>query len=357
MVRETQVSSGLFDRVYHAVYDDVSAYTAEAIATCLLNGGLDFQQGFTLEDAWSQLHCAPERQLQVAWALAYLEQQGYLQHVAGEWVGVERKHYAFGVGWNVQIQPSLDLIDFVASHWLDIIQGKVNSVHVLFGVEGAPLWERYFSNSHDLYAVHNQWAAERLADLMKAGQTRTPAVLELGTGYGSATLALLAECALRSQLLERSVLTDISAALANRARKRLAPSYPAVRLESGKLDIDAHHLERERSFDYIFAVNVLHCARDIVETLKRLRTYLKPGGTLLLSECMRKDYACLLHQEFIFSLLPNFGLIQRGASGAPCFGFWSCGDWQAFMEAAGYQSIQVVENEGQQILGGLIIGR
>lgn len=356
-MREMQVSSGLFDRVYHAVYDDVTNYTAEAIATCLLHGGLDFQQGFTLEEAWSQLHCVREFRLQVEWALVFLEQQGYLVKQGGSWVGVHRKHYAFGVGWNVDIQPALDLVDYVAAHWLDIIQGRVNSLHVLFGEKGAPLWEQYFSNSHDLYAVHNQWAAECLADRMKADHAQAPEILELGTGYGSATMALLAECALRTQPVGRCVLTDISSALANRARKRLAPVYPAVQLEAGKLDIDAVHPEWDRAFDYIFAVNVVHCSKDAVHALKRLRSYLKQGGTVLLSECMREHNARLLHQEFIFSLLPNFGPIRRTARDAPCFGFWSRTDWQAFMEAAGYESVQVVENEGQQILGGLVIGR
>ncbi|WP_244865116.1 class I SAM-dependent methyltransferase [Xylanibacillus composti] len=351
-----QVSSGLFDRVYHAVYDDVSGYTAEAIATCLQNGGLDFQQGFTLEEAWSGLRCLPDFQLHVEWALFFLRQQGYLVQRGGCWLGAQRKRYAFGDGRNVQIQPSLNLIDYVAAHWLDVIQGRSNSLHVLFGPEGAPLWEHYFSNSHDLYAVHNQWAAECLADRMKADQAQAPEVLELGTGYGSASMALLAECMLRAQPVGRCVLTDISAALANRARKRLAASYPAARLDAGKLDLNADYPDWAEAFDYIFAVNVAHCAQDIVAALNRLRSCLKPGGTLLLSECMRQDHTRLLHQEFIFSLLPNFAPIRRGDSDAPCFGFWSGADWHAFMESAGYRSIQVIENEGRQILGGLIIG-
>ncbi len=353
---KTQGSHCLFNEAYHTAYDKVSNETADAIAACLQDGGLDLRQRFTLDQACEQLRCAPSYRQRVEWALCFLTQQRFLRYREGRWTSAPIAPPTDEFALNVNIEPSLDLIRYVASRWLDIIRGRANPLHVLFGETGFPLWERYFRNSHDLYAAHNQWAAEFIVDEMKEGQ-KGLSLLELGVGFGSATGALLSECRLSAREIGLYVLTDVSPSLANKLRKSFASSYAHTTFRSQKLDMNRFDERWRGAFDYIFAVNVIHCADHVVETLKTLRGYLKPGGMVVFSECMRKDDQTLLHQEFIFSLLPAFAPIPRKPDAPPCYGFRSPSDWRGFMDEAGYETYKVMVNDAERTRGGLIAGK
>nr|WP_239565278.1 class I SAM-dependent methyltransferase [Brevibacillus fulvus] len=220
----------------------------------------------------------------------------------------------------------------------------------MFGASGEELWERYFNNSHDLYAVHNQWAAETLADLIQKGRSK---ILELGVGYGSATQALLAECALRELQIEYT-LSDKSLFLLRKARNALKQREEAV-ITSVAIDINRLEQHAEKQFDLIYAVNVLHCASDIEKTLRDLRGMLSTGGTIVISECVRSGYGHKLHQEFMFSLMPGFEMINHSPDD-PAFGFLTPADWQGLLQRAGYRHVEISVNAGGNIRGAIAVG-
>ncbi|KZE79130.1 hypothetical protein AV654_16760 [Paenibacillus elgii] len=357
-VNTTNGSATLFNEAYHAAYDYVSDYTAFSLLRALRTAGVPIRGGFSEEEAVQRLGCLPQYRPHVRWVLAFLVQQQALTVLAqGNYMEVRPEAWyrpAQAAGLNLNIEPSMRLIDYVISWWPAIVQGKADPLHVMFGSQGSSLWERYFNNGHDLYAVHNQWAAESLADEMPDG--RKAKVLEVGVGYGSAARALLAECQLRSQEIDTYLLSDVSPLLAGKAKGMLAADYPRVAIQSRKIDINRIQGVSACSFDFIYAVNVIHCAESVRDTLAMLRELLSEGGCLVVSECVRADYASRLHQEFVFSLLPGFGNVQPWPEAPPCFGFRTAEEWRKLMQAAGFRKAQAEVNAGAQVRGVMIKG-
>ncbi|MVO98881.1 methyltransferase [Paenibacillus lutrae] len=348
------VKTALFNEAYHASYDYVSDYTAFTILQVLKEEGLLSSALAGEQEIISRLGGTDANIPLVRWALLFLEQQLFIRKTdPGVWETTDK-----GKHWTdrgnpfpaVHVTPSLDLIRYVGSFWLKALRDEVEPRQVLFNRSGAALWERYFHNAHDLYAVHNQWAAEELADLM----TGPCEVLELGTGFGSATRALLTEMRLRSKKLLRYTVTDASTLLAVKARRSLETELASDKLRHKKLDLNDIPAG-EGEHDFIFAVNVMHCADQPVHALSRLREHLKPGGSILLSECVRRDYRSKLQQEFIFSMLPDFREVGTGSGDLTCFGLLRPEDWWDIMQAAGFGQVEVKVNEGP-VRGAIITG-
>ena len=116
-------------------------------------------------------------------------------------------------------------------------------------------------------------------------------VLEVGAGTGASTQQLLPALAGR---LARYRFTDVSELFLNDARKRFADhallDYALFDLNAA-LDFEQHPAS---GYDLIVAVNVLHDARDVLQSLRRLRQLLCAGGHLLLIEATERDSALQL---------------------------------------------------------------
>lgn len=355
----TNDSRTLFNDVYHAAYDFVTSYTAGRIREELEHVGLHDTDTFSREQAEQQLRCLDSYRSLVHWALAFLVQEGHLvregaelyRWTAGRPSGLDLRERDVQA-LNLHIQPSLTMIDYVAYHWLAILNGESQVMQVMFGAQGTSLWESYFNNAHDLYSVHNQWAAESLADCILPGHS--PKILELGAGYGSAARALVEELRLRHQTIAGYVLTDVSPLLAGKARRLLAPEFPEIPFSSRKLDMNRFSPADEDSYDFIYAVNTVHCGSPLSTVLGHLRELLTDKGQLIISECVRADYDVLLHQEFLFSLLPGFYKITGMREGTPCFGFRTAADWGSLLMEAGYAQVNVEVNSGTAIRGAII---
>ncbi|WP_312754579.1 class I SAM-dependent methyltransferase, partial [Escherichia coli] len=83
--------------------------------------------------------------------------------------------------------------------------------------------------------------------------------------------------------------TDVSAQFLNDARARFHDesqvSYALFDINQ-PLDFTAHP---EAGYDLIVAVNVLHDASHVVQTLRRLKLLLKAGGRLLIVEATERN--------------------------------------------------------------------
>ncbi|KAK1976906.1 KR domain-containing protein [Colletotrichum cereale] len=135
-------------------------------------------------------------------------------------------------------------------------------------------------------------------------------ILEVGAGTGATT-----ETIIRS-LLERGpntmglpaysnyTFTDISASFFFAAKQRFsyAPNMDYKVLDASQ-DVLSQGFE-PKSFDVIFAANVLHATPSLSETLKNLWPVLKPGGMIIITElCCVKRCA-----GYIFGTLPGWWL-------------------------------------------------
>ncbi|KAK3169216.1 hypothetical protein OEA41_008599 [Lepraria neglecta] len=130
-------------------------------------------------------------------------------------------------------------------------------------------------------------------------------ILEIGAGTGGATLPILealSNTGTGPPNFTNYDFTDLSPAFFEKAREKIGRWSEFVTFK--KLDIESDPAQQGYKpglYDLIVAVNVVHATSRIENTMKRIRSLLKPGGTLVLMEITVKTMAASL----IFGTLPG----------------------------------------------------
>ncbi|WP_448265689.1 SDR family NAD(P)-dependent oxidoreductase [Nostoc sp. DSM 114159] len=127
---------------------------------------------------------------------------------------------------------------------------------------------------------------ELVADTIKNAVANLPTnrqlrILEIGSGTGSATAAILPH--LPQEQIEY-IFTDISSSFLTRAKESFS-DYPFIQYQT--LDIEKNPLTQgflPGYFDIIIAANVLHATTDINKTLANVRSLIAPDALLILLE-------------------------------------------------------------------------
>ncbi|MCC5666153.1 acyltransferase domain-containing protein [Nostoc sp. CHAB 5784] len=156
-------------------------------------------------------------------------------------------------------------------------------------------------------------------------------ILELGAGTGTGTAELLP--ILPSENTNYT-FTDVGGFFLNAAKKKFS-NYPFI--EYRLLDLERSLQEQgysSHSFDVIVAFQVLHVARNIGETLDRIRSLLAPGGLLLFWETTQPR----LEFEFIDALLMN-PIEDAESDRNMCNPFLSKEQWQAELKSHGFVQV------------------
>ncbi|MBN3884987.1 MAG: acyltransferase domain-containing protein [Nostoc sp. JL34] len=156
-------------------------------------------------------------------------------------------------------------------------------------------------------------------------------ILELGAGTGTGTAELLP--ILPSEKTNYT-FTDVGGFFLNAAKKKFS-DYPFI--EYQLLDLERSLQEQgysSHSFDVIVAFQVLHVARNIGETLDRIRSLLAPGGLLLFWETTQPR----LEFEFIDALLMN-PIENPESDRNMCNPFLSKEQWQQELKSHGFVQV------------------
>lgn len=222
-------------------------------------------------------------------------------------------------------------------------RGEATGDEILFGPEQLPLWLRYFSNDNLLYAINNTIGAEALTRLA-AERGRAFEILEIGGGCGSA-----AEQALRTlgPGITRYRFTEVAETFARHGeRAALAAAASSTVVESARLDMTLPWAEQgvePGTFDVVYAVNCFHVAPDLDAVVAEAATALKPGGAVVVSECVRpSELARPIHAELIFDFLDSFTDVLTDPVKRPTHGFLTPSAWRATFEAAGLADVTVL---------------
>ncbi|MFN6559097.1 MAG: beta-ketoacyl synthase N-terminal-like domain-containing protein [Nostoc sp. ChiSLP01] len=157
-------------------------------------------------------------------------------------------------------------------------------------------------------------------------------ILELGAGTGTGTAELLP--ILPSEKTNYT-FTDVGGFFLNAAKKKFS-DYPFI--EYQLLDLERSLQEQgysSHSFDVIVAFQVLHVARNIGETLDRIRSLLTPGGLLLFWETTQPR----LEFEFIDALLMN-PIEDLESDRNMCNPFLSKEQWQQQLKSHGFVEVR-----------------
>jgi SAM-dependent methyltransferase len=240
--------------------------------------------------------------------------------------------------------PSYMLAETAARDYPRFLRGEVAGEEILFSAARLRLWLEYFSNDNGLYAINNRVGAVAFEDWMpRTGGT----VLELGGGLASAAIALLdrLERAGRLGELGEYRFTELVPAFLRRGQQSLQSRFAHARLTFGRLDMNRPFDEQgisPASLSAVYAVNTLHVAHDLAETLRRVRRALEPGGRLIVSECVRPVAGRAIYTEFVFNLMETFRTPRLHPAYRPNGGFLTPEQWMAALEVAGFVDVRLV---------------
>lgn len=219
--------------------------------------------------------------------------------------------------------------------------GEATGDEILFAPQQLPLWLKYFSNDNLLYSINNKVGAEALSRLVPAGGIE---ILEIGGGCGSG-----AEQVLRTlgTDVKRYRFTEVAETFARHGEKAAAAAAsPSTTVESARIDMtlpwQAQGVE-PGSFDAVYAVNCFHVAPDLDFVVAEAAKALKPGGAVVVSECVRPTkLARPIHAEIIFDFLDSFTDVMTDPVKRPTHGFLTPAAWRATFEAAGLGDVTVL---------------
>jgi SAM-dependent methyltransferase len=251
---------------------------------------------------------------------------------------------AVGINIDPANAATLELLDHAANLYPAVARGEQSGDHSLFGPQGIPLWLNYFSNSNLTYAVNN-WVSAVVAAGRLSSRLRVR-ILEVGAGSGSASEALLGCFDERGLLprIERYVVTEPNAFFRRRGQRELSKQYPDLPLEWAAIDMNSPWDTQgvaSGEFDLVYAVNVLHVAKDLLFTLSQARSALKNDGWLVIGECLRPHANQPIYPELMFQILESFTEVQTDPEFRPNPGFLIANCWRRAFARAGFENVEV----------------
>jgi SAM-dependent methyltransferase len=241
--------------------------------------------------------------------------------------------------------PSYVLAETVAQDYPAFLRGERTGEEILFSPTRLPLWGAYFSNDNGLYAVNNLAGATAVVEWMPPGPVT---VLELGGGLGSAAVALLQRLQMVGKWgeIRDYRFTDIVPLFLRRGQQALQTRFPdASFLKFALLDENRSFFDQgtgPSSLSLVYAVNVLHVARDLHFTLREIFGALAPGGRLVIAEALRPAPGETVYMEFIFNLMETFRAPILHPVYRPRGGFLTPQQWRHAMETAGFVDVRTL---------------
>jgi SAM-dependent methyltransferase len=234
-----------------------------------------------------------------------------------------------------------EIVTLLAAEAPEFFRGKKTGEEILFSPVRLPLWIRYFSNANILYAINNTLGAETLARVLPEEGIE---VLEVGGGCGSAAEAALRRLGAR---VARWRFTELVPTFGRRGeRAARAAAAGGTRVEAAKLDMtkpwEAQGVA-PGSFGAVYSVNCFHVAPDLAFVLGQAKAALKPGGVVVVSECVKPGaHPPPSYVDFVFNFLTSFTDVKLDPVLRPNHGFLSPAAWRASFLAAGFRDVTFV---------------
>jgi len=251
----------------------------------------------------------------------------------------------------LNIDPSnaatLDLLDYAASVYPTIARCEQSGDQAMVGLQGVPIWLNFFHNNNLTYAVNNWAGAVPAVDRLSIRSNMR--ILEVGAGAGSASEALLCCFGERGNLghIERYLITEPSAFFRRRAERELPKQYSNLPLQWGTLDInlpwDSQGIALGE-FDLVYAVNVMHIAKDLFFSLNQARSALVDDGWLVIGECLRPYIYQPIYPELIFLIMESFTEVHTDVEIRPNPGFLTADQWRQAFRRAEFERVEVAPN-------------
>ena len=341
--------AALFTRPFLVLHRASELYTAGTALSLLLDLGWEapLRAGATLDGLCAGLPA--QARLPLAWMLPFLAQEDLLIRRDERFFleGSPRLDLA-GIRSLVEAEApghatNFDLLDGVRTHIPPFFTEGRPGDGLLFDLALFPLWLAYFRNDNLAYYPNN------LLTLLALRQDLAPGsrVLELGAGAGSFA-RLVGRRGAAEGWLDRIAeyrFTDVAPAFLRRAQRDLAAEAPGLPLAFQPLDLNRPLGDQgiePQGLDALVGINVVHVARDLEAVLRDLRSRLKPGGRLILGECLKPSLDHPIYLEFFFSFIRSFTDVALDPRWRPIHGFLTHEAWTRALVHAGFRDIDPI---------------
>ena len=312
-------------------------------------GALPSNAGISVQQAKRDLQIPWRRTIPLTFLYERLTDSGILEAENGKYYpGPARPQEFAAVADELAVREpgaavAVDILRTLVDEAKLYFSGEATGDEILFAPAKLPLWLKYFHNDNLLYAINNTIGAEALSRLVPEGGGPFE-ILEIGGGCGSA-----AEYALRKlgTGVTRYRFTEVAETFARHGDKAArAAASPSTVVETARLDMtqpwEAQGVE-PGTFDAVYSVNCFHVAPDLDFVIGEAVKALKPGGTVVVSECVRPTkLARPIHAEIIFDFLDSFTDVATDPVKRPTHGFLTPAAWRATFQAAGLDEVSVL---------------
>ncbi|MGH3756337.1 methyltransferase [Actinophytocola sp.] len=331
--------------------NETFARLVDATANSILDsiGALPSNAGISVQQAKKELSIPWRRTVPLRFLYEKLADSDILERENGKYYlgPVEPQDFAEVAAELAAREPgaavAVDILRTLVDEAKTYFSGEATGDEILFAPKQLPLWLKYFSNDNLLYAINNTIGAEALSRLVPAAGGRLE-ILEIGGGCGSA-----AEQALRElgSGVTRYRFTEVAETFARHGEKAAqAAASPSTTVESARLDMTMSWEAQgvgPGTFDAVYSVNCFHVAPDLDFVIAEAAKALRPGGTVVVSECVRPTkLARPIHAEIIFDFLDSFTDVATDPVKRPTHGFLTPAAWRATFEAAGFADVTVL---------------
>ena len=220
------------------------------------------------------------------------------------------------------------LMSVTAPHFADGLTGKTDHISLLFGSQhGQDCLDDFYNNSPQLAVMTSHllnFFNQLLAGDLSEGPLR---ILEVGGGFGGTTKRL-------ADLLEKSgrpveyTFTDVSSMLVKEAKKKFQ-KHPWMEFQSLNLERDPP-ASLQNSYDIVLGTNVVHATSNVVDSTKRMKSLLRKGGFIVLSEVTRiVDW-----YDLVYGLLDGWWAFKDSRT----YPLQPSNDWVRDLQAAGFEA-------------------
>ncbi|KAL8699113.1 MAG: hypothetical protein Q9224_001556 [Gallowayella concinna] len=295
--------------------------------------------------------------MQCLWDI--LEQQGITYCKAGtrfrtskRIIDVRSSQLSRGyIGWHPKYTVDFTLMALTGPPLADCLTGAADPLKILFGdVKAQQVLSDFYHRSPMLATMTDQLIIFIKQVVTQAGSDIIR-IMEIGAGFGGTTTALarmLEQCGLKVEY----TFTDVAPTLVDKAKQKFS-AYSWMDFRTLNLDQDPPS-GCLGQYDVVLATNVVHATKDLVASTTRMKSLLKAGGFICLSEITK----VIDWHNIVFGLLPGWWSFTDGRT----YALQSAEEWMSIFKKAGFESTgystgSSPEAKTQQLLIGSTIAR
>ncbi|KAL8754939.1 MAG: hypothetical protein Q9184_004954 [Pyrenodesmia sp. 2 TL-2023] len=243
-------------------------------------------------------------------------------------------------------EVDLSLLALTGPELANCLTGSADPLKLLFGTSKAQQILSNFYHKSPMFATMTDQLLLFVKRIIEHAGSNGIRILEVGAGFGGTT-ATLAKLLQESGCKVEYTFTDVAPTLVDKARKTFS-EYSWMNFATLDLEQDPPAALRGK-YDMVIATNVVHATSNLVASTRRIKSILRDGGFMCLSEITK----IIEWHNLVFGLLPGWWCFNDGRS----YALQSAEEWMEVFRKAGFKAVSYsrgpsAEAESQQLLIG-----